>query len=287
MSEQNSVPLIYTKEGFVIAKMSLESHDFTEDGYFIIDSGCSQTLIDERFIHNPSHAKTIKGIGEVSIVGHKGYATIFCFNKSVRLEVLSISRGEIPSIRGYNIFGVIGVDFLHQSFAVLDFKRNTIYSANLQENSVADISHLKSSGSKRHKFLFFWGRDSHHLDCELWMLGDEMVNLCVDTGSSVNLINEDALVCANLSCKASNERIKAANLNKNFVCPGVHIVPQFLANQREKIGAGAHRVVTYPEELFGVLRECELSYCDGIIGLPFLRKHQFVIDFWQKTISAG
>lgn len=121
----------YEKSKLPIVKLKIGRN---EEKLFIVDSGASFSCINKDFIHDGYKIKYLKNnfnlVGFTQAAPESSYKLIDTFiNDSIQSQFIGIDLSalvESMEDRGFNIYGIIGADFLCIHNCILDFNKRSL-----------------------------------------------------------------------------------------------------------------------------------------------------------------
>lgn len=250
------------RSGLVIVQAAING----DSGSFVFDTGFPHTVVNPKKVENLKRlphvamGATLKGLPVE--VGHFTWAGIERRNlAAVAMDVRTLERTSATEL-----MGVIGLDVLEQHEVLFDMANQVLMLYDADE----DWLHLQRTPV--HEFRF---RLKAGLPVIKAKVGKKRLSIGVDVGGSRNLMSEEMLTAFSAAHLGERSRKWMRGLNQE---EAYMTIAPVCGLQLDK---SAFEGVTF---VFGDLGRADSFGIQGLLGLPFLGKYRFSINYKAKRI---
>ena len=265
--------LIETEEGFYVIEVAVCSYTGLCHVYFLVDTGTSNSIFAADVADYIKDDSLIEELGD-TISTKTGMASLIIQNVRINMRGHFVERETLPSIKGYDIHGILGSDFFLANNMVLDFSTNELYQHQFRNNETKRMDYYSMK----------LGLDSYRVP----MIVLEGNGICfffiLDSGSNYNVISSCSLKCIQESIKVNTGTFYIQSLGTRSW--GTEYTVPFKIHSFAGEKSVIERFVCPYNRLSIIKSQHTLFDINGIIGTAFLRKHKVVLDYHQKIFYS-
>lgn len=273
-----AVKIIVSKEGYSLIKASILLNDEWHDGYFIIDTGSSRSLVSVDAGSITNEKEKIRGIDGKRAYGERSFTKLMIAMTQFSFPCLRIKRQQIPKVE-YPAIGIIGTDFLLKNNLVIDYLKKSLYKG----SKSVSISQLRD----RHALCKMeLGLKDYGIPVIASIIDGQCYFLIADTGSVVNVISKDIEHSLKLSDSIPCALSIVEGIGGTMTIAETKTALQIILLHN---GKAIYHVI---EGIYGIkqnagkiIRREDATYeIDGIIGNKLLLQGKWILDFCSKIM---
>lgn len=121
-----AIKIIVSKDGYSLIKTSVLLNDQWHEGYFIIDTGSSRSMVSVDAGSISNGKEEIQGIDGKGSHGERSFTKLMICETCFPFPCLRIKRQQIPKVE-YSAIGIIGTDFLLWNNLIIDYSKKSLY----------------------------------------------------------------------------------------------------------------------------------------------------------------
>lgn len=260
--------------------------DCYQEGYFIIDTACTNNIVNNKFCNEESLNK--KDTGNIIAAGNISMKTkLYQFTyavEDVEFQDNFQETGNIDSMIGntssIRILGILGLTFLWKHRMVIDYNLREVYT--LPQNHIINLEEY------HFKFPLAYGLEKWQLPI-IGLSKSKNTNVAlamIDTGSNVNIMCKSILDDFNFKNERTNdicEVINACGKEENMVSK-IHFC--ILSVKDEEFEYQEKIEYFNISDLESLLKEGKYSI-GCILGNQYMIANQMIIDFNHYYIYSN
>lgn len=272
-----SIRITISKDGYSLIKAKILLGKEWRDGYFIIDTGSSRSLIVGTSGLNFRRQETINGISDKESYGKTGFTKIDISETIFPFGCLEIKQQQMPKVE-YTTLGIIGVDFLLKNKIVVDYNKIAMYQSYKKSLRFNDgsIGAIKMN----------LGLKEYGVPVMASVKDGQCCFLIADTGSIMNIISEKISSLLNIPNVDYSDMSLIEGINGTITIARRLITLRILMQQDGKT------IPLVLKDVFGIKQSKgsllgldSANYeIDGIIGNKLLLNEGWVFDFCNKIM---
>ena len=265
--------LIETEEGFYVIEGAVCSYTGLCHVYFLVDTGASNSIFAANVADYIKDDSQIEEFGD-TISTKRGMVSFMIQNVKISMRAHFVERETLPSIKGYDIHGILGSDFFLANNIVLDFSTNELYQQQFRDNETKRMEYYSMK----------LGLDCYRVPVIVLESNGICSFFILDSGSNYNVISSCSLKCIQGSSKVNTGIFCIKGLGTRSWGSEYSVPLKIHSFTGEK--SVVERFVCPYNRLSIVKSQHTLFDINGIIGTAFLRKHKVVLDYHQKIFYS-
>ena len=265
--------LIETEEGFYVIEGAVCSFTGLRHAYFLVDTGASNSIFAADVADCIKDDSLIEELGD-TIPTKTGMASLIIQNVRLSMRGHFVERETLPSIKGYDIRGILGSDFFLANNMVLDFSKNELYQHQFRNNEMKRMDYYSMK----------LGLDSYRVPVIVLESNGICFFFILDSGSNYNVISSCSMECTQGSSEVNTGTFCIQGLRTHSW--GTEYIVPFKIKSFAGERTVTERFVCPYNRLSIVKCRHTLFDINGVIGTTFLRKHKVVLDYHQKIFYS-
>lgn len=273
-----AVKIIVSKEGYSLIKASILLNDEWHDGYFIIDTGSSSSLVSVDAGSISNGKEKIQGIDGKGTYGERSLTKLMISKTRFSFPCLRIKRQQVPKGE-YSAIGLIGTDFLLRNNLVIDYMKKSLY----QGSKSVSISQQMD----RHALCKMeLGIKDYGIPVIASIIDGQCFFLVADTGSIMNVISKDIehslKLPDSIPCALSIVEGIGGTMTIAETKTALQII---LLHDGKTVYHVLEGIYGIKQNAGKIIRTENATYeIDGIIGNKLLIQGKWILDFCNKIM---
>lgn len=244
-------------------------------GYFILDTGTRELVLNNRNFEGVNTGKFLVGINGEKVPFHQKEVNLVIGDQEWnRVNAHLLPLDHLCQTKGFNVLGLIGAGLLRQFTLTIDFDDSELILRKGKNKTEAENFYPVPAAS----LPLLWRGGIPVIQA---LVGDEKLFLGLDTGAGINVINEQKKkrLAGHLSLQNTVKVLGINGQSKQKLQKG-----QIHELQMGGYACPTMNVAFVPMGQFkGICSQ--LNLLDGFIGYEFLQHFRTVIDFRRGRVD--
>lgn len=275
-----AIKIIVSKDGYSLIKTSVLLNDQWHEGYFIIDTGSSRSMVSVGASSISNGKEEIQGIDGKGSHGERSFTKLMICETCFPFPCLRIKRQQIPKVE-YSAIGIIGTDFLLRNNLIIDYSKKSLYKGRKSFSISRQMDRYALCKMEL-------GLKGYGIPVMASIIEGQCFFLIADTGSVVNVISKDIERSLKLSdsipCALSIVEGIGGTMTIAETKTALQII---LLHNGKAINYAMKGIYGIKQNAGKIIRKETANYeIDGIIGNKILIQGKWILDYCNRIMYS-